>query len=393
MVRKLACLTLVLAGLSGCASYEQGYADGYWRGAANQGVVKGKDGSVYAPAEDGYGDYYYREPAPEARDPYWAYSSLYSPLLWSYGYGPYWRHPAWSYGVSYRYYRPYSHWSIGYHGGYGWYPWSYGYGWGYGGWYDPWPYRRDWYGHHYPRPRPHPGPDHGPGPGPGTGGPGSGDPLERFGPIRRGGVRLPPVQPPLVDGGGAPPRLDDAGKRPGITGGRPMTRPPVDVDAGRNGRPFEVGDDQGTRTGRVIRGETYEADGGGTAPAPQRDAGIPLPSRGFRGMPETDRGGGRMQPPRMQAPRPEPQYQPRPQPRPEPRMDRPVDRGFRGMPQMDRDGPRMQQPRMEQPRMEQPRMEMPRMEQPRMAPPPAPRMAPPPPPPPPEPRAPAMQEE
>jgi hypothetical protein len=107
-------------GLGGCATTP--YADG----------MRYDDGSYYAPAREGYGDYYV---APEPVQPGWNdpfYDPFYDPFFSPFYYDPFWAGPGWGGGYCSVRYRvcPSWGWSLG-----GYYePW-FGYG---GGRYEPW---------------------------------------------------------------------------------------------------------------------------------------------------------------------------------------------------------------------------------------------------------------
>lgn len=156
MNTKLAAMVAALAlGLGGCAS------------DPGMGGMVYRDGGYYAPARDGYGDYYL---APDYSDD-WAYDGYYDPFYDPF-YGPFYDPfvfgPNWYGGgggycsVRYRYCP--AGWYDGFGSGYyGFVPFGTGlwlsFG-GRGGYYDPWGYRDQpyaWRPPHHPQPTPAPG--------------------------------------------------------------------------------------------------------------------------------------------------------------------------------------------------------------------------------------------
>jgi hypothetical protein len=325
MSRRLILLaSLMLLGLSGCVTMN----DGYYR----QGYYS--DGGYYYPAEDGYGDYYQ---GPEDVDYRYYDSYSYSPF-WSlsrYSCGPYYScSPYWN-----NYYRrPYSGWglSFGSH-------WSYGsWGW-YGNRWNPWYDHRDY----WRQPR-HPDPGH-------NRPPGNRDnlrpPRQDYTGQPRPGLREPGV---IDDNGGTFPRPRP---RPGNGNGNGSGPGPGQVvvppGAERDGlvRPLPRPDFRERYEPKPVRrNEPVMRPGGGSWSPPADDAGGSRPV--YRDVDERPGLAPRYERPE---PREMPRYE-RPEPREAPRYERPEPRE---MPRYERPEPR-ETPRYEAPEpREAPRYERP----------------------------------
>ena len=313
MSRRLVLLaSLLLLGLSGCVTMNEGYyREGYY-----------SDGGYYYPAEDGYGDYYQ---GPEDID-YRYYDS--------YSYEPFWRLDRYACGAYYScspywnsyYRRPYSGWSLSFGS-----HWSYGnWGW-YGNQWNPWYDHRDYWRHsRHPR-RPDPGSTLPPGvltpPGPGNQRP----PREDYTIRPRPGLREPGV---IYEGEGRP-RLRPGGDRgPGQPGPGPGPGPGQDVMPVRGDgegyvRPLPRPD---FRDREDRKPAPINAPGRGVSPAPTQEADMPRPDyRDFREParrpPQEAPRYERPQPREMpRYERPEPREMPRPEPREAPRFERPEPR-------------------------------------------------------------------
>jgi hypothetical protein len=334
MLRRTLALA-TLATLSGCATYEVAERGSYY---------EVRDGSYYAPARGGHGDYY-TDPYPRedvryySADPYDRYFYGYRDYGPSRYWHPYYDRGGWFGSVTY---------SNGW-GGPGWsrsrYGWSSGWGWstgpgyGYGSWsrsgygYSPWGwgYSDPYYNYypHYSRPiNRYPSQPSEPRPMP--------KPTSR---VIGNGNTLPVYSGPSMGGeairGGALPRTGDEGR----VDNEPVMLDPREVRSMPKPQPrFEEPRVEEPRFEEPQEAPRYEEP--------------------------------RFERPRYEEPQDAPRYEEprfeRPEPREEPRFEQPRYEEPRFERPEPREEPRFEQPRYEEPRFEQPEpREEPRFEQPR----------------------------